>query len=116
MGVLVSDDTASAERGESLAELETITGLYAKKVTSFNMLSSVIAACIGIMGVLWLVAYIAPTLFNGIPILLSFCGVMNWVFPISSSVFFLCAALARVFTILNERMAEKVAALQKKTS
>jgi hypothetical protein len=91
-------------------ELEVVS--YAGKVTGFNVLTGVVLAIIGTMGALWLANYFVPALLVGVPVLVSFCAAMNWLFPLSCAIFFLSAALSRIFKICLEKKREEAAALK----
>jgi hypothetical protein len=114
MSAKLPEDAAKSDSKQALIELESAAISYAGKVTAFDILTYVVVAAIGIMGALWLTAYFAPTLFAGIPVLVSFCASMNWIFPLSCAVFFASAGLARIFTIFHERKTEELEALKKK--
>jgi hypothetical protein len=112
VGAKSPEDVAKSDRQHqhALAELESSAILHAKRVTAFNILTYVVAAVIGIMGVLWLVVYFVPTLFAGIPVLISFCASMNWLFPLSCTIFFASAVLAQASKIFHERKCEEITA------
>jgi uncharacterized membrane protein (DUF485 family) len=108
-----SEDTAKADRQQALAELKSGAVSHAGRATAFHMLTIVVGVVIGIMGVLWLIVYFAPTLFAAVPVIISFCASTNWLFPLACSVFFASAVLAQIFAVLLERKKEEIAALEK---
>ncbi|MDR1456619.1 MAG: hypothetical protein LBI34_00975 [Puniceicoccales bacterium] len=110
----LSEDEAANTR-QTLDDLKSDAVSYAGKVTGFGILTTVIATLIGTSGAAWLMDRFFQSFFAEIPVFISFCVAMDWIFPLLCSLFFASAALVQILKVFLKKKLEAIAVLEKQT-